>query len=156
MTISAKLEQFLADNSVEYDLVRHERTITSARAAERCHVPGDRLAKGVVLKDEEGYLLAVVPASHHVELDAIAAQLARPLDLAAAQEVEHLFHDCDRGAVPPVGRAYGLDVLVDDSLSAQPDIYFEAGDHGSLVHVDRGSFDRLMQGARKGRFSRHD
>jgi Ala-tRNA(Pro) deacylase len=155
MAISEKLQQFLADSGVDYDLVPHERTMTSARIAETSHVPGDRLAKGVVLKDEEGYVLVVLPASHQVELDAVVDQLLRPLDIAPTRDVERLFPDCDRGAVPPVGRAYGLDVLVDDSLAAQPDIYFEGGDHASVVHVDRSGFDQLMQGARHGRFSRH-
>jgi Ala-tRNA(Pro) deacylase len=155
MAISEKLQQFLADNGVDYDLIPHERSMTSARTAETSHVSGDCLAKGVVLKDEQGYLLAVLPASHQVELDAIVEQLMRPFDVAETREVERLFPDCDRGAVPPVGRAYGLDVLVDDSLAAQPEIYFESGDHTNLVHVDRSSFDRLMQGARHGRFSRH-
>jgi Ala-tRNA(Pro) deacylase len=154
MAIAAKLQQFLADNGVDYDLVAHERSMTSSRIAEASHVPGDRLAKGVVLKDDEGFLLAVVPASRQVELDAVVEQLARPLDLAGTREVERLFPDCDQGAVPPVGRAYGLDVLVEDSLAAQPEIYFESGDHASLVHVDRDGFGRLMAGARHGRFSR--
>lgn len=156
MAISEKLQQFLADCGIDYDLVPHERMMTSARIAETSRVPGDRLAKGVVLKDEQGYVLVVLPASHHVELDAVVDQLLRPLDIAPTRDVERLFPDCDRGAVPPVGRAYGLDVLVDDSLAAQPDIYFEGGDHASVVHVDRSGFDRLMQGARHGRFSRHD
>lgn len=155
MAISERLQRFLAENGVEYELIPHERTMTSAHTAETSRIPGDRLAKGVVLKDEDGYLLAVVPASHQVELDAVVEQLLRPLDIAPTRDVEQLFSDCDRGAVPPVGRAYGLEVLVDDSLAAQPDIYFEGGDHASLVHVDRSSFDRLMQGARHGRFSRH-
>jgi Ala-tRNA(Pro) deacylase len=155
MPISEKLQRFLAESGVDYELIPHERTMTSAHTAERSRIPGDRLAKGVVLKDEEGYLLAVIPASHQVELDAVVEQLFRPLDIAPTRDVEELFPDCDRGAVPPIGRAYGLEVLVDNSLVAQPDIYFEGGDHASLVHVDRSGFERLMQGARHGRFSRH-
>lgn len=156
MAITAKVRQFLADAGVAYDVVPHERTMTSARIAETSHVSGDCLAKGVVLKDEQGYLLAILPASHHLDLDRVVEQLLRPVDVAPARDVERLFPDCDRGAVPPIGAAYGLDVLVDDSLAAQGDIYFESGDHESIIHVDRSGFDRLMQGAHHGRFSRHD
>ena len=33
--------------------------------------------------------------------------------------------DCEPGAVPPLGAAYGLDVVVDDSLTDHSDVYFE-------------------------------
>jgi Ala-tRNA(Pro) deacylase len=156
MALSPTLQKFLADNGIDYDVIQHERTMTAARAAQTSHVSGDCVAKGVVLQDGAGYLMAVLPSSHHLELDELSGQLERPLGLAGERDVEALFPDCDRGAVPPVGRAYGVDVIVDDSLAAQRDLYFEGGDHASLVHVDRTAFDRLMGGARHGRFSRRD
>jgi Ala-tRNA(Pro) deacylase len=67
-----------------------------------------------------------------------------------------LFADCELGAIPPMGRAYGMETIVDDSLAEQPDVYFEAGDHVSLIHVNAMAFQRLMAGARHGRFTRHD
>ena len=37
--------------------------------------------------------------------------------------------------------------VVDSTLKAQPDAYFEAGDHRSLVQAGDTNFERLMQGA---------
>jgi Ala-tRNA(Pro) deacylase len=70
------------------------------------------------------------------------------------KQVETLFLDCEPGAVPALGRAYGLNVVVDDSLAQEPDVYFEAGDHASLVHISGPSFQKLMADARHGRFTR--
>ena len=64
--------------------------------------------------------------------------------------------DCAHGAIPPVGECYGLEMIVDESVEAQPDVYLEGGDHASLVHMDRTQFARLMADARHGRFSVHD
>jgi Ala-tRNA(Pro) deacylase len=156
MTIAATVQRYLSDCGVDYDLVEHPRTVSSSRTAQAGHVPGDRLAKAVVLKCEGGYAMAVVPASRHIRLGDVQDYLNRPVGLATEDEVGKLFGDCDLGAIPPVGRAYGLDVIVDDSLAAQPEIYFESGDHMNLVHVNAMAFKRLMADARHGSFSRHD
>ena len=52
-----------------------------------------------------------------------------------------------------LGAAYGLDVVVDDSLVQLPELYLEAGDHAHLVHISGTNFRKLMHDARHGRFS---
>ncbi|MGQ0665188.1 MAG: aminoacyl-tRNA deacylase [Pseudomonadota bacterium] len=153
MPLAMTVKQYLANRGVEYEVLTHRPTLSSLQTAEATHVPGDRLAKAIVLKDEGGYLMAVLPASHHIRFRELQTQLNRRVGLATEQEVEALFKDCDRGAVPPIGEAYGLDVIIDDSLAAQPDVYFEGGDHASLLHVTGEQFGRLMADARHGRFS---
>jgi Ala-tRNA(Pro) deacylase len=49
--------------------------------------------------------------------------------------------------VPPVGVAYGLPAVIDDSLVEESEIYLEGGDHTTLVRVTRAEFAELMQGA---------
>jgi Ala-tRNA(Pro) deacylase len=156
MAIALTLQQYLADQGTEYDLVQHVPTQSSMRTAEASHVPGDCLAKAVLLKDGANYLLAVVPASHQLRLDDLAMQLNHEVELATEQEIAKLFQDCARGAVPPIGAAYGVDVIVDDSIARQPDIYFEGGDHATLVHMSGAEFARLTSGMQHGQFSRHN
>jgi Ala-tRNA(Pro) deacylase len=67
-----------------------------------------------------------------------------------------LFQDCTRGALPPVGACYGLDLIVDDSIEEQPEVYFEGGDHGTLVHMSHAQFANLTASARHGCFSVHN
>ena len=81
----------------------------------------------------------------------IARSASRP-----RREVGQLFDDCELGAIPPVGQPYDMEMIVDDRLNEQPDLYFEAGDHMSLIHVNAVAFQRLTAAARRGRFSRHD
>jgi Ala-tRNA(Pro) deacylase len=64
-----------------------------------------------------------------------------------------VFRDCASGAVPPIGPAYGLETVVEERLLAEPDVYFEGGDHESLVHVRGEAFRELVCGARHGRFA---
>lgn len=154
MPIAHAIEQFLEDQGIEYEVVKHPRSVTSARIAEAAHVPGDQLAKSVLLAaDGSGYLIAVLPSSRKLDLDRICNQINRSVDLAAEQKITEIFSDCDPGAVPALGAAYELETIVDDSLLQQPEIYFEAGDHEALVHLSGNDFRQLMANRPHGRFS---
>ena len=153
MAVARKLASYLDRSGVEAEVVAHRRTATAARTARVSHLAADRLAKGVLLRDGAGYLLAVLPASHHVDLDAVERLCGRRVTLADEEEIGRLFPDCEFGAVPPVGAAYGLPAIVDDVLAGQPDVYLEAGDHLNLLHLRGEQFAGLMQDVQHGRFS---
>src|SRR5580704_2749841 len=146
MTVAPTLQKYL-DQTVTYEIIPHDPTMSSTRTAEACHVPGDCLAKGVVLRRDGGYMLAILPASHHIHLSDLKMQFGDKVDLASEDEIAQLFCDCELGAVPPVGECYGLDVIVDDSIEAQREIYMEGGDHATLIHLGGGQFARLTVGA---------
>ncbi len=145
MGIAITLSQYLSDRAITYDCVEHKRTGCAIRSAEASHVPADSVAKAVVLRRRDGYILAVLPASRQVLLDEVGGWLKQPVGLATEDEIAALFPDCEPGAVPPIAAAYGLRSLVDESLEAIPDVYFEAGDHRTLVHVSGEQFHKLME-----------
>src|ERR1700694_4808950 len=98
-------------------------------------------------------MLAVMPASHRLRLSELRTKLGANVDMAHEPETNQLFRDCAYGAFPAVGKCYGLPLIVDDSIEAQPEIYMEAGDHETLLHISQAQFARLMGNARRGRFS---
>ena len=155
MSIAPTLQRHL-DRNVTYDVITHDATMSSTRTAQACHVSGDCLAKAIVLRHDGGYMLAVLPASHHIRLTDLKRQIGDDIAMADEAEIERLFPDCALGAVPPVGECYGLDVIVDDSIQERPEIYLEGGDHMTLIHINQAQFARLMAEARHGRFSVHD
>ena len=144
MGIAMTLQQYLDDKQVGYDVTKHRKTACSSMTAQASHVPGDSLAKGVVLKWDDTYILAVIPSTRHVELEKVTDIVEGPVTLASEQEVNRLFPDCDHGAVPVMGEAYGLPTIVDERLDDCDDIYFEGGDHRSLVHITGDHFSHLM------------
>ena len=99
--------------------------------------------------------MAIIPATHHLELGKVSQQLHRRFGLATESELASLFNDCELGAIPPVGSAYGLQVLMDDSLNDKDDIYFESGDHTDLIHMRGDDFLNLNQNAIHATISRH-
>jgi Ala-tRNA(Pro) deacylase len=156
MAIALTLKRYLAAKNVRYDVLAHEQTKSSMQTAQVCRVYGDRVAKAVLLRDQTGYSLAVLPASHHIRLSELRRELGDDITLATEHEAAELFDDCTRGALPPVGECYGLDLIVDDSIEEQSDVYFEGGDHGSLIHMSHAQFASLTAMAWHGRFSVHN
>ena len=156
MAISPTLHRYLTAENIEYDEIPHAPTMSSTDSAQACHVSGDCLAKAIVLRRDGGYMLAVLPASHHLRLADLRARFGDDIAMAAESEIDRLFADCAHGAVPAAGICYGLDVIVDDSIQMQPEIYIEAGDHQTLLHLGRAQFARLTANALRGRISAHD
>jgi Ala-tRNA(Pro) deacylase len=153
MGIALTMQEYLEDNHVPYDVARHSKTGSSAMTAEASHVPGGSLAKGVVLRWDGSYLLAVVPASRHVDLEKVGALVGERVELASEDEASALFPDCETGAVPILGQPYRVACVVDERLERHGDIWFEGGDHRTLVHVSGDCFGRLMYGVPHGHIS---
>ena len=153
MAIAPRLQRFLNDQGLKYDVVAHTPTMSSIGTAHAGHIPEDRLAKGIILSDGDRYMMAVLPASHQLRLSDLRVELGQDVRLASEDEVEDIFVDCARGAVPPVGACYGLDVIIDNSLNDGSDFYLEGGDHATLVHMTGQEFARLNPRAQHGSFS---
>ena len=144
MGIALSLKQYLDGRGVPYEVMTHERTFRSSATAHASSISEDNLAKGVLMRRDDGYILAIVPASCHVQIEALSNCLQQPIDLASETEASMIFGDCELGCIPPVAGAYGLTAVMDDSLEGFNDIYFEGGDHRSLVHLTGRDFHRLM------------
>lgn len=155
MSIARKVAECLATAGVEYKVVTHEASESSSRSAGSSHVKGSQVAKTVVLHDGERYLLGVVPSTHRVELNTLGEILGKRLTLATESEAARLFDDCELGADPPLGHAYGLLVYVDEALLENDEVLFEGGDHRSLISVSAASFRKLLEGAGHKTFSHH-
>ncbi len=155
MAIARTILQYLTDNEVPFDVLMHPHSASSVETAHSAHVSGEFLAKSVLLEDDLGYVMAVVPAVNRLDLGELHRQLNRRVGLAAEPELAGIFEDCELGALPALGQAYGVTTLVDDQLAEQPDIYFDAGDHEHLVHISGEHFAMLMSEAQFGRFSHH-
>ncbi|MGI9356523.1 MAG: aminoacyl-tRNA deacylase [Rhizobiaceae bacterium] len=145
MGIAISLQNYLLDNGIEFDSIEHRPTSSSSETAIASFVPGNKLAKGVVVKNREAYLVTVLPSTRKADLNKIGDFLHQPVALALEEEIIPLFPDCEQGAIPPIGDAYGMLTIVDEDLDDEDDVYFEAGDHCTLVHLSAGEFRKLTQ-----------
>jgi Ala-tRNA(Pro) deacylase len=153
MSIPSRLCSYLEQRGVRYEICAHVHSRTSAQTARTANVPPHELAKSVIVEDDAGCVMAVVPADCRVRLGELSRLLGRKhLRLADENRIVELFADCDRGAVPALGMAWGVELVVDDELEASPVVYLEGGDHERLLRISHDQFHELMRTARHGQF----
>jgi Ala-tRNA(Pro) deacylase len=147
MTISTRVNSYLKDHHIDFQVVTHRYSEGAYNTAVAAHIPMKKLAKAVLLTDhDEKHLLVVLPASNLLSLKNLSKKLNRELRFVQEKELSVFFADCATGAIPAVGQAYNLSMIWDDHLQEEPDIYIEGGDHEALVHMSKQEFLKLMEG----------
>lgn len=151
-----KLDEFLDSRHVPYQRLRHRTAYSANRAAQALHTPGREFAKTVLLRTGRGYALAVLPATHHVDLELARADLGEDrCEMASEEEMDRLFPDCERGAMPPFGSLYELPTIVDESLAEDEEIVFEAQTRQDAIRMAYRDYEAIEH-PRHGHFARRD
>ena len=144
MPLKKRLKEFLDENHVKYITMIHSKAYTAQEIAAILHVPGKMFAKSVVLKSGEQFFMAVLPATHRVNLDLFEqVSHSHQVELATEEEFEKLFPKCEIGAMPPFGNLYELRCFVDTSLTHDEDICFNATTHSEVIKMKYTDFERL-------------
>ncbi|MCJ2377485.1 YbaK/EbsC family protein [Vibrio sp. ZSDZ34] len=154
MTIATRLDRYLHSHDIQFQTVQHNHSHSSMHSGVTAGVPLVSLAKGVVLEDHEGrHVMAVLPANNKISLSRVNDELNASFHLVKEQQVYQMFGDCDHGAVPPIGSAYHMSTVCDEMLTHLDYVYIEAGDHETLLKLDRNAFKELMGESKCFRFS---
>ncbi len=124
----------------------HPRVYTAHDVAQTLDVPGDIVAKAVVVKADQNFVMTVLPSTWRVDLKRLQDVLeARDVRLATEAEIANLFPDCQVGAMPPFGNLYGMEVYVDQLLSEGESIVFEAGTYVGAIKLQYKDFAGLVR-----------
>ena len=156
MAIIERLRQEIERLGVPYEVLPHGEASTAQQVARTSHVSGQLLAKPVVIREDGGsYYMAIVSAGERVDLAEIHRSTGRPKGhLADEIELARLFPDCEVGAMPPIGRLYGMATYLDEEFRGHEDIYFQAGNHHEVVHMMMADFLKVA-GPFTGQFTLH-
>lgn len=119
------IRDYLQSRHVWFETLLHTPAPSASKLAQSVHVSGRFVAKGVLVDAGGAYVLAVLPATARIDLGRLAQAVnCQALRIASEDEVGQVFGDCERGALPPFGRLYGLTTLVDASLAGGSEIVF--------------------------------
>lgn len=148
MSVTKRLKDYLDENQVRYEVIAHSPTESAPATAEALHVPGKTVAKVVMIKEGGDDVMAVLPANLKVDVlriqEVLGRQPGRRIRLATESEFAKLFPDCEVGMMPPFGNLYGLDVLVDSSLTEDEEIVFPAGNSRESIRMPYDDYERLV------------
>ena len=140
-----RMKEYLDQHKIKYVVISHSLAYTAQGIAALTHISGKELAKTVIVKVDGTLVMAVVPASRHVDLRLLkAATGANTVAVAAEEDFKDRFPDCETGAMPPLGNLYGMPVLADESLTHDEEIAFNAGSHCELVRMAWEDLERLV------------
>lgn len=140
-----RLQRFLHEQGIGFETIHHARSQTAHDTARSARLEDRDFAKSVVVKLDGRMAMAVLGADRRLDLAALAlATGAKTVELAHESEFAALFPDCEAGAMPPFGNLYGLDVFVDDALSDDEEIVFNAGTHTELMRIPFALFEQLV------------
>jgi Ala-tRNA(Pro) deacylase len=138
---------YLEREGVPFEVIEHERTETAAAEARAAGMPAEDVAKTVVLRDDSGYRLAVIPASRRLDLSKVRDVLGETpaLRLVSEAEMASDFRDFEIGALPPFGPMIEAVELMDERLLDHDRILCSGGDHEHGVLLDPLDLVRVGQ-----------
>ena len=140
-----KLRDYLDQHDIQYVTISHSPAYTAQRIAELTRIPGKELAKTVIVKVDDKFAMAVLPASRRVNLQHLQEAIgADEVTLSSETEFNELFPDCEVGAMPPFGNLYDMGVYVAEQLTEDEEIAFNAGSHSELVKMSYNDYANLV------------
>ena len=141
------MRRYLDQRGLDFEVVEHEQTFSATAEAEATGVEPDHAAKTMLLRDGGEYRLAVIPASHRLDLrkarDALAA--SGHLRLATEDEMADDFAAFEVGALPPLGPMLPATEIVDHRLLEHDRVLCSGGDHRHSVLVDPSDIVRAAE-----------
>lgn len=146
MSAREALRCYLGKHDVPFELETHSLAYTAQELAHVEHVPGRFVAKVTMASAvNNGELFMLVLPSHElVDFGEISEVIRREVRLAHESEFEHAFPDCELGAMPPFGNLYHIPVYVEESLTKDDYIVFNAGSHAETMKIAYRDFARLV------------
>ncbi len=153
MSVSAKIKHYLDKHRLSYHILSHHRTVTLHDAAEVLQISPLAFARAVILEDQAGFLMAVLPLDRKIDFNLLYKLVQRKMSIAPRVKVDKLFSDCEPGSHPPLGDPYTIPSIVDESLLNAKTIYFEPGSHTAIVQIGQNDFHYLTSNAVWGNFS---
>lgn len=138
------VQEFIGRSGRTCELLPHPATFTAQRTAQAVHVPGDEVAKTVILRVDGEAVMAVVPATHRIDPEKVRGLLgAEVVELADEAEFTRLFPDCELGALPPFGSQYGMKTIVDEALARDERIVIESNTLEEAIRMRYDDFAAL-------------
>jgi Ala-tRNA(Pro) deacylase len=146
MKFASRLIEYLEQNKVWFVHMSHARAYTAQEIAAAQHVPGREMAKTVILKADQDFVMVVLPATQRIDLKVLKEELPyRDINFATEYEFAWLFPDSEVGAMPPFGNLYNLPVYADRTLSEDKEIVFNAGTHADTIRMRYEDFENLVK-----------
>lgn len=136
---------FLDSHNIRYVTLHHSQAYTAQEVAQSAHIHGVEFAKTVIVRLDGKLAMAVLPAPEKIDLELLsAAAHVKEAELATENEFQGRFPKCEVGAMPPFGNLFDMDVYLEEEMTSNERMTFNAGTHTELVQMSVKDFLDLV------------
>lgn len=163
MAIPKKISNYLDLKKYKYQIIGHKTTFTAWDTAQTEKVKPQQVAKALVMKADNDYLLAMVPSNRNLDKQ----KLLKAINARRKKNKEKLFKKIDFakelwmkknlpgkvGATPPFQEILKLDVYADGLLLKNKKIYVGSGEYTESLLINTSQYVKIENPV-KGSFSK--
>lgn len=140
----AEVVRTLRERGARFEVVQHAPAAAAREEAIALGSAPEDVLKAVLLETRQGHALAVLPASHRLDMGLVREVTGDPhTRLATESEIVRELPNCELGAVPPLGSLLHAAVYVDPEVLRHPVVAFAAGSRTASV---TGAPEELFRG----------
>jgi Ala-tRNA(Pro) deacylase len=143
----AAVTAFLDGHGVRHEVVEHRPTFSAAAEARAAGTEPREAVKTLALRDRDAYRMAVIPATHRLDVHRLREVLGASshLRLATEAELERDFPMFEVGAMPPLGPMMPMPEVIDVHLVYHDRILCAGGDHRHALRLDPRDLLRVCE-----------
>ena len=150
-----KLEKFLKENKIKFELHEHKKVYTAFNEAETQHLKAKEVAKVILVKTAlpknarpsifGQFALIVIPAQKYVDFGKVKKALkARKVSMGKESDIAKVTKT-KVGLIHPFGNLYELPVLLDNALAKQKILMASAGSYTESIEIKTIDYIKLVQ-----------
>ena len=141
-----RIENFLRARQARYRVVELAGAATAREQAAAASTSGWTVAKVLIVKERDGFVMAVIPAACVLDLNRLKGLIGHgEIRLATAEETRAAVPDCRPGAIPPFGALFHLRTFVDRALLNTREITMPGGDLFTGIRMRPAEFRRVAE-----------
>lgn len=145
MPVPKKVQSFLDQGKVKYEIIKHKTVFTAYDLAQTTGTELNDIAKTLLIKAGKDYVLIVLPASMRLNIDKLKKMLGVKQISIVKENVMKTALKVKPGAITPFGPLYKIPVYVESKLAKTKDVLAGAGDFQESVKLKAKDLVKLTE-----------
>jgi prolyl-tRNA editing enzyme YbaK/EbsC (Cys-tRNA(Pro) deacylase) len=152
--MNKKIEKFLNDNKIKYEVILHKKVFTAIDKAATLKIKQKLSGKTLVLRADKDFVVALIPANKNLNKDALKKTInflrkklgntaIKKIDFASETQIKKVFKGAKTGAVVPFGVVWRKVLFVDKSFLKEKAIFINSGDYFQSLKISPKIFQKL-------------
>ncbi len=150
--IPAKVISYLEKNKIKYEVISHRQVFTAHDLAMTLHLQHGQIAKSLLMKADNDYILAILSADKNLDMKKLAKLIKAKKIVMPKEKVMTEKFKVKPGALPAFGGLYKLPVYVDKLILKQKKILLSPGSFVDSLLLNPKDYV-ILEGAIVGSFS---